>query len=184
MHIGPSVQLKVTSAGKAVDSFHTAVTTLPLSPVADCPGSSCPGAPAAAAAKAAAAPAAAAVSEPKAAAPAADKAAAAGSSSGGSCGASSFGYACSTAAGAGATLHHTLSDSATPPDNACTAAAAGAASTPGAGGQQWLHLLLESPLRGYSGLGFPQTPGRMFPADAVIGYSDAASGKPTVRQWC
>jgi len=74
-----------------------------------------------------------------------------------------------------------MSDSPQPPDNACTAsAAAGAGSSAGQQQQQYLHMLLESPDQGYSGVGFSEQFGKMYPADAVIGYVDAASGKPVV----
>lgn len=84
-------------------------------------------------------------------------------------------------------LHYSLSDSPTPPDNVCTAssvdaAAGGSSAGPAAGSQQqqYLHMLLDSPQQGYSGVSFPQTYGKMYPADAVIGYADAANGRPVV----
>lgn len=100
-------------------------------------------------------------------------------STGGGCQASSFKYACAVNANSGATLHYTLSDSPTPPDNVCTASAAAAPGGSSAGGQ-YLHMLLESPAQGYSGVGFPSVLGKMYPADAVIGYVDSATGEPMV----
>jgi hypothetical protein len=78
-------------------------------------------------------------------------------------------------------LHYTLSDSPTPPENACTASAAGSsAQQQQQQQQQYLHLLLESPAQGYSGVGFPQQADKMIPADSVIGYVDPATGQPVV----
>eukprot|EP00775_Hariotina_reticulata_P007285 gene7285-7498_t len=51
------------------------------------------------------------------------------------------------------------------------------------GGAQPVHFLLDSPAPGYAGLAFPVTAGRMSPADAVIGYVDPATGKPTVSAY-
>lgn len=99
----------------------------------------------------------------------------------GGCGTSAYKYACAVDAQKGATLHYTLNSSPTPPDNVCTAsAAAGGAGSSGGAQQQYLHMLLESPAQGYSGVGFMQTLGQMYPADAVIGYVDGATGQPVV----
>ncbi|KAF8055284.1 cytochrome b561 and DOMON domain-containing protein [Scenedesmus sp. PABB004] len=200
---GGTVQLKATSAAGSRDSFHSAATSLPVKPLAQCPGSPCPGAPAAAAAAAAPAakPAAAATPAPKPAAAAAapapkpaaaaatpvTKAAAAGTPAAAAhaptpgCDPSAYGYACAVAVRGGATLHFTRGGAA-PPANPCTASAP-AASAAGAAPGELLHLLLESPSSGYAGLSFPATPGRMVPADAVIGWLDPASGAPKVSAY-
>lgn len=218
--------LNVASAANSGDNFHTATTKVPISALAQCPGSTCPGAatatapaatpvatpattPAAAPAAATTAPAAqtktpAAATQPAAPAEVDDDdpakvdddepaakvfgkepgappggAASLQRSTGGGCQASSFKYACAVNANSGATLHYTLSDSPTPPDNVCTASAAAAPGGSSAGGQ-YLHMLLESPAQGYSGVGFPSVLGKMYPTDAVIGYVDSATGEPVV----
>jgi hypothetical protein len=61
----------------------------------------------------------------------------------------------------------------------CTQSAAAAAGG-GQQQQQYLHLLLDAPVQGYVGVGFPQTEGQMSPADAVIGWVDGANGQPQV----
>jgi hypothetical protein len=52
-------------------------------------------------------------------------------------------------------------------------------------GAGFLHMLLHSPLQGYSGVSFAAQQGRMSPADAVIGYAyGAAGGRPVVSARC
>jgi hypothetical protein len=104
----------------------------------------------------------------------------AGGSQGSSCKASPYNYACEVNAGDGATLQYTLSDSPQPPENVCTQSAAAPPAVAAAGGQQYLHMLLDAPVQGYVGVGFPRTEGQMSPADAVIGWVDAANGQPVV----
>lgn len=163
-----SLKLVATSAARSTDYFHEASTTLLIAAAANCPGSTCPGAPPAAAA--AAAP------------PAAATAGASNKSSTSGCPPSSYGYSCSVAAGDGATLHFAMGG-ADPPSNPCTAATPAAnklAASDLPAGALPVHFLLESPVGGYAGLGFPKTKGVMVPADAVIGYVEPATGRPVV----
>eukprot|EP00879_Flechtneria_rotunda_P005969 GHRR01006276.1.p1 GENE.GHRR01006276.1~~GHRR01006276.1.p1 ORF type:complete len:490 (+),score=119.55 GHRR01006276.1:235-1704(+) len=195
---GSSIQLRVTSAAQLSDSFHQASLDVPITPVAQCPGSTCPGAPAAAPAASAARP----TSNQTSAAPAAGTVTAASRTPiaatipssnrlSNGCQSSIHGYACMVPActnNCGAMLHITTG-TAQLPVNPCTSAVtvAGMVNTGNDGvtgaASQPIHLLLEVPETGYVGLSFPRTKGEMVPADAIIGWVDQATGQPQVSAY-
>lgn len=88
------------------------------------------------------------------------------------CTPSSLGYQCSSEVAKGVTLHYSYGGQQ--PINVCTNKtsldrAARNSST-------LLHFLIETEQQGYAAVGFPLAPGRMVPADAVIGRLDNATG--------
>jgi hypothetical protein len=168
-----SAQLRVTSAKGSSAPFRQASTELPVgAPTApECAAAAaeaCGGAPAAAAGAAA----------PLAAAPLAPRPPpGTTSSAGGGCRPSPLGYQCMTDLDTetGVRLHFSQGTAA-PPVNPCTqnAPARGpSAALAAANPRDMLHFAAEAPTDGSIALSFPESPGSMAPADAVIGWVEA-----------
>jgi hypothetical protein len=97
------------------------------------------------------------------------------------CTPSALGYACVTEPQPGILLHFTLG-SAQPPAGGCFEGGRPPQVTSrGDGGAA--HFAVEANSPGYLAASFPKEEGRMWPADAVVGMMDQATGAPVVRSY-
>lgn len=108
-------------------------------------------------------------------------------SPGGTCTPSPLGYSCVVNAQDGVHLHYTLGGK-NPPSNVCTGSTTSGASMSVVNpspvdASSMVHILLEANSPGYVAVSFPQTAGKMWPADAVIGTTDALGTMPVVKSY-
>lgn len=100
----------------------------------------------------------------------ADSAAAAGSA----CTPSALGYKCSVAVDGGPIIHYSLGGA--PPDNRCTRGTVPPGAAADEQSETLAHFAAESSAEGYVALAFPEVPGKMWPAVAVMGRLEEGEG--------
>lgn len=102
------------------------------------------------------------------------------------CPPSPLGYMCMVQAADGVAIHYTIGG-ARPPANACTQSSGSVSSgspVPSSSSQsELIHFAVEGTTPGYAAMSFPEQLGKMWPANAIIGFANPSTGAPDVRSY-